>query len=112
MALWHSIWPVQGKTQHILLPRYVQFSMPYTLQNTVQFRSNQQSRVTHPPVDHELWSMSRVTRASVEPPSGHTGPKLPKKKKKKREKGKISGSNAEIFEVSRKKSAAAEMSNR
>jgi hypothetical protein len=44
---------------------------------TVQFRSNWQSRITHPPVDHELWSMSHVTRASVEPPSGHTGPKLP-----------------------------------
>jgi hypothetical protein len=55
--------------------------------------------------------MSRVTRTSVEPPSGYTGPKLPKKKKKGK-KGKISGSNAEIFEVSRKKSAAAEMSNR
>jgi ribosome assembly protein YihI (activator of Der GTPase) len=49
--------------------------------------------------------MSRITRASVEPPSGL-------KKKKKGKKGKISGSNAEIFEVSRKKSAAAEMSNR
>jgi hypothetical protein len=56
--------------------------------------------------------MSHITRASVEPPSGHTGPKLPKKKKKKGKKGKISGSNAEIFEVSRKNSAAAEMSNR
>jgi hypothetical protein len=54
--------------------------------------------------------MSHITRASVEPPSGYTGPKLPKKKKGK--KGKISGSNAEIFKVSRKKSAAAEMSNR
>jgi hypothetical protein len=51
------------------------------------------------------------TWASVKPPSSHTGPKLPKKKKKGK-KGKISGSNAEIFEVSRKKSAAAEMSNR
>jgi hypothetical protein len=38
-------------------------------------------------------------------------PKLPVKKKKAK-KAKISGSNAEIFEVSRKKSAAAEMSNR
>jgi hypothetical protein len=48
--------------------------------------------------------MSRITRASVEPPSGHTGPKLPKKEKRKKgKKGKISGSNAEIFEVSRKK---------
>jgi hypothetical protein len=56
--------------------------------------------------------MSRVTRISVEPPSGYTGPKLPKKKKKKGKKGKISGSNAEIFEVSCKKLAAAEMSNR
>jgi hypothetical protein len=52
--------------------------------------------------------MSRITRASVEPPSGHTG----SKKKKKGKKGKISSSNAEIFEVSRKKSAAAEMLNR
>jgi hypothetical protein len=55
--------------------------------------------------------MSRITRGSVEPPSGYTGPKLSKKKKKGK-KGKISGSNAEIFEVSHKKSAAAEMSNR
>ncbi|KAJ7834584.1 hypothetical protein B0H14DRAFT_2590859 [Mycena olivaceomarginata] len=50
----------------------------------------------HPPVDHELWSRSRVTRAPVEPPSGHTGPNLPKKAKKTK---KI-GSNAKIFEVS------------
>jgi hypothetical protein len=80
--------------------------------STGQFRSNQQSRVAHPPVDHELWSRSRVTRASVEPPSGHTGPKLPKKKKKTGKKDKNFGSNAEIFEVSRKNSVAAEMSNR
>jgi hypothetical protein len=54
--------------------------------------------------------MSHITRASVEPLSGYTGPKLAKKKKGK--KGKICGSNAEIFEVSRKKLAAAEVSNR
>jgi hypothetical protein len=36
------------------------------------------SHIPHTPsVDHELWSRSRVTRASVEPPSGHTDPKLP-----------------------------------
>jgi hypothetical protein len=49
---------------------------------TVLFRSNRQSCATYPPVDHELWSRSHVTRAFVEPPSGHsghTGPKLPKK---------------------------------
>jgi hypothetical protein len=70
---------------------------------TVLFRSNRQSHLMHPPVDHELWLRSRVTRASIEPPSGHTGPKLPKKAKKD-----INfGSNAEIFEMSRKNSAAA-----
>jgi hypothetical protein len=57
--------------------------VPY---HTVQFRSNRQSRVTHPPVDHELWSRSRVTQASGEPPSGHTCPKLPKINKIKRQK--------------------------
>jgi hypothetical protein len=86
-------------------------AMFYISDYTVQFRSNWRPCVTHP-VDHELWSRSRVTRASVEPPSGYTGPKLPKKKRKKGKKDKNSGSNAKIFEVSRKNSSAAEMSNR
>jgi hypothetical protein len=35
---------------------------------TVVFRSNRQSRVTHPPVDSEIWQGSRITLAIVEPP--------------------------------------------
>jgi hypothetical protein len=57
--------------------------------DTVQFRSNRQSRITYPTVDHELWSRSRVTRASVEPPIGHTGPKLPNNNNKNAKKTKI-----------------------
>jgi hypothetical protein len=41
--------------------------------NTVVFRSNRQSRVTHPPIDIEIWQGSRVTRPFVEPPKCHTG---------------------------------------
>jgi hypothetical protein len=61
-----------------------------------------------PPVDHELWSRSRVTRASVEPPSGHAGPQTAQKVQK----DEIFGLNFENFEVSHKNSPAAEMSNR
>jgi hypothetical protein len=56
--------------------------------------------ITHPPVNHELWLRSRITHASVEPPSGH---------QIAYEKDKIFSSHAKIFEVSRKNSAAAEM---
>ena len=50
-------------------------SLDYDVQNallinpyTVVFRSNRQSRVTHPPVDSEIWLGSRVALAIVEPP--------------------------------------------
>jgi hypothetical protein len=46
------------------------------LSYTVVFRSNRQSRVTHPPVDIEIWQGSRVTRLFVEPPERHTGLKI------------------------------------
>jgi hypothetical protein len=36
--------------------------------DTVVFHSNRQSRVTHPPVDSEIWQGSRITPAIVEPP--------------------------------------------
>jgi hypothetical protein len=87
----------------------VDVDMQLENQDTVLFPSNRQSRVTHPPVDHELWSGSRVTRASVEPPGSHAGPQIAQKVQKKEE---IFSSNVEIFEVSHKNSAAAKMSNR
>jgi hypothetical protein len=40
--------------------------------STVVFRSNRQSRVTHLPIDIEIWQGSRVTRPFVEPPERHT----------------------------------------
>jgi hypothetical protein len=44
--------------------------------DTVVFRSNRQSRVTHPPVDIEIWQGSRITRPFVEPPERQTGLKI------------------------------------
>jgi hypothetical protein len=43
---------------------------------TVVFRSNRQSRITHPPIDIEIWQRSRVTRPVVEPPERHTELKI------------------------------------
>jgi hypothetical protein len=51
-------------------------------------KSKRRKRLRAPPVDHELWLRSCITRASVGPPSGHTGHK----------KDRIFSSNAEIFE--------------
>jgi hypothetical protein len=50
--------------------------------NTVVFRSNRQSRVTHPPLDIEIWQGSHITRQIVEPPERHTGLKIACKTKK------------------------------
>jgi hypothetical protein len=58
---WASIIDFHHTPIYILLP------------NTVVFRSNRQSRVTHPPVDIEIWQGSRITRPFVEPPGRHTG---------------------------------------
>ncbi|KAF7371738.1 hypothetical protein MVEN_00030300 [Mycena venus] len=43
----------------------------FDIERTEVFHSNRQSRVTHPSVEHEFWSLSRVTKVSVEPPSHH-----------------------------------------
>jgi hypothetical protein len=55
----------------------------FCLKSTVVFRSNRQSRVTHPPVDSEIWQGSRVTLAIVESPQRHTGLKIGCKVQKK-----------------------------
>jgi hypothetical protein len=64
--------------------------------STEQFRSNCQSRVTHPPVDHELWSRSRVLRPLSNHQEATQAPNCLKKKKNGK-KDKNFSSNAEIF---------------
>ncbi|KAF7358238.1 Dimer-Tnp-hAT domain-containing protein [Mycena venus] len=66
-----------------------------------------ESRVTDPSVDVEYWSMSRVTKAFVEPLSRHEHPLPPQERKKVKFSVKLS----KILEVSRKNPAAVEMSN-
>jgi hypothetical protein len=74
---------------------------------TVVFRSNRQSRVTHPPIDIEIWEGSRVMRPFVEPPERHTGLEIACKTQKSRN----FGFNVENFAGVTPILAVVEMSN-
>jgi hypothetical protein len=74
---------------------------------TVVFRSNRQSRVTHPPINIEIWQGSRVTQPFVEPPKRHTELKIACKTPKSQN----FRFDVENFMVSRQILAAVEMSN-
>jgi hypothetical protein len=78
---------------------------------TVEFHSNRQSRVTHPPIDIEIWQGSRVTQAFVEPPEHHTGLKIACKTQKSNKRAKIFVSMSKISLMSRQILAVVEMSN-
>jgi hypothetical protein len=65
------------------LSRSISVSTNVVVKYTVVFHSNWQSRVTHPPIDIEIWQGSRVTRPFVEPPECHTGLKIACKTQKK-----------------------------
>jgi hypothetical protein len=79
----------------------------WLVRGTVVFRSNQQSRITHPPVDIEIWQGSRITRPFVKPPEHHTGLKIACKTQKSQN----FDSMSKISLVSRQILVVVEMSN-
>jgi hypothetical protein len=75
--------------------------------HTGVFHSNRQSRVTHPPVEDEFWSRSRITEGFVEPSEAMSLPLPPPVAKK----GKFFMELSKFWGVSRENSTAVEMSN-
>ncbi|KAJ6568009.1 hypothetical protein DFH09DRAFT_1468299 [Mycena vulgaris] len=69
------------------------------------------SRVTHPPVDVEFWSRSRVTQAFVECPERDQGPKIAPGMQKRQNFRNFASQKSKIFGVSCKIFGAVGLSN-